>query len=121
MDEAASKLQEWMRAEAKLTAAKVEVERLKEEFRSSMQFWGAGVGTFRGVPVLTRNTTKTFRGREFAKERPDLVEQYTRPKVVETLDLAALAAELPDVYRRYLSEQLKPDWKAFGAALVGPE
>lgn len=121
LDMAASKFKEWMEAEAELKAIQTKVDRLKAEFRSTLRTLGAGVGTFRGVPVLTEIQTKTFRGSDFAKDRPDLAEQYTKPVVVDRLDLAALEREQPAVYAGYLSRQLRPDWRAFAAALAAGE
>jgi len=118
LDGAASKFKEWMEAEAELKAIQVKVDALKAEFRATLRTLGAGAGTFRGVSVLAEVQTKTFRGGDFARERPDLVEQYTKPVVVDRLDLVALEREQPRVYADYLSRQLRPDWRAFAAALA---
>ena len=117
LDGAASKFQEWLQAEADLKAAQLVVDRLKDEFRSTLRTLGADIGTIHGVPVLKRTTTKTFRTADFTKARPDLVEQYTRVVAVDKLDVEALRRDLPKVHALYQSEMLKPDWKAFSAAV----
>lgn len=121
LDGAAAKFKEWMRLEAELNRVTAERDRVKAEFRSTLRTMGAGIGTFRGMPVLTETTTRTFRGAEFAKARPDLVEQYRTYKTVEALDLDALEREQPAVFADFLTRQLKPDWKAFTAALAADE
>lgn len=118
LDGAAVKFKEWMRLEAELNRITVERDRVKAEFRATLHTMGAGIGTFNGVPVLTETTTRTFRGAEFAKARPDLVEQYRTYKTVETTDLDALEREQPEVFHEFLTRSLKPDWKAFAAILA---
>ncbi len=117
LDSARQKLLEWREAEKALAAAKARIEQIKREFREAMRTLGAGIGTVNGQAVLTRKSTKTFRGKDFVTARPDLAEAYTRNKFVEVLDLEALAAEQPEIYDSFLTEVLRPDWKGLETAL----
>lgn len=117
LDVAAEKLKEWQDCERRLAALKAEIGRLSGEFREALRACGADTGTVNGVDVISRRTTKTFRSAEFTKDRPDLVEQYTRAKVVDFLDTEALKAERPEMYTKYLSEALRPNWKQLDVAL----
>ncbi|HZV81204.1 MAG TPA: hypothetical protein VFF53_03445 [Geobacteraceae bacterium] len=117
LDSASQKLLEWREAERDLARAKARIDKIKTEFREAMRALGANTGTVNGRPVLTRRHTKTFRGKDFAEARPDLVEQYTKSELVEVLDLKALAAEQPRIYESFLAETLRPDWKSLEVAI----
>jgi hypothetical protein len=119
LDLSLPKLLEWQQAEKELAALRSKVEQLKAEFRGAMTSLDAEVGTVGGMPVISRRKTRTFRGKDFAENRPDLLDHYThvRVKAVEELDLAELEKDHPDVYRSFLSETLKPDWRKLETAL----
>lgn len=115
VDGALAKLLELEEAEAAVKAAELRRDRLKREAREVLHATGAAVGTLQGKPVMRETVTKTFRGRDFAADRPDLVEQYTKAVVVDRLDTEALARDLPEVHAKYLTRSLTFDWKTFRA------
>lgn len=104
---------EWGQAEREAAAAKARADKLKEQFRAAMTALGAEVGTIDGIKVLSHIPTENFRRKEFAEERPDLVDHYTIRKTVEVIDLDRLKAEQPEVFAKFQSKSLRPDWKAF--------
>lgn len=121
LDGAMAKLAELREAEAALKAAELRRDRLKREAREALRATGAAVGTIAGRPVVRETVTKTFRGKDFATDRPDLVEKYTKAVLVDRLDTEALARELPDIYAKYLARALTFDWKTFDALAGGQD
>lgn len=108
---------EWRRLSVEVDRLTTKLKAIEDEMRLAMRTIGATIGTLRGVPIVSCRPTKTFRGAAFSKDRPDLVGQYTKTKTVEYIDAGALAEELPDVYAKYRTVSLRPDWKALDSVI----
>lgn len=63
------------------------------------------IGLVDGRPVMTWKRNGTFSAKRFREECPELAEKYTR--LVEELDMEALKAGDPAVYRQYRSRALR--------------
>jgi putative phage-type endonuclease len=57
--------------------------------------------------LATWKTTKKFKQAEFRKHEPEKAAKYTVPATVEFLDVKRLAADEPELYRAYLSRELR--------------
>jgi hypothetical protein len=67
----------------------------------------APVVTFGEDVVITNRPTDRFRGVDFTKEQPILAKEFTRPVLVDQLDLKALEEAHPAIYEQYRSRTFK--------------
>jgi hypothetical protein len=118
IDGALQLLLEWKEADQEARVAKAKADRLAEQFKTTMTSLGATQATVLGTKVMVCRRTETFQGALFAKERPDMNEQYTRPVLVDKLNTEALRGDHPELYRRYQAVTLRPSWKALETALA---
>lgn len=121
LDRALAKLQEWQEAAKEARVATAKADRLKEEFRAYLALTGQDEASVRGYKVLTYTPTAgSYRGADFVRERPDLVDHYTRKVVKDEIDWGALKRDLPKVHDEYQTRTLRPDWRALETILAMP-
>lgn len=82
-----------------------EFERRKAEFQKLVgQHHVAEIG---GREVFTHRPINSFQGKQFSADHPVLAAQYTKVVPKPQLDVEALAAEHPTVYKQYQSRQFR--------------
>lgn len=113
-------LAQWRAAVKALEEAKALEEKLRAEFKATLTTLGVQAGYLvdsNGVKrqIVSCAPTKSFRGAEFKKARPDLAEQFEVPKMTYELDTDALKKQFPEVYKQFQTVALRPDWKQFDA------
>lgn len=121
VDGAMEKLREWQTAQETADQAQARADALKTEFVDTCKVMGTEelYSRYTGddKPLFTWRSSGRFSERAFAADRPDLAEQYTRKVVVERLDTEALAEEQPALYRAYVSNSARPNWRNIGRAV----
>lgn len=93
--------------ELKAEISELEKRKKKLEAELKRAVGNASVATFYGEVAITNRPTATFRGNDFSAEQPILAKEYTRPVVVDQLDLKALESDHPAIYAQYRSRQFK--------------
>lgn len=105
-------LDEYTRDYLLLQATKKELDRLKAEYEHLRAEFVKRIGqnhvaTIAGREVFTNKPTATFRGRDFIADHPLLAKEFTRPVMKDELDVEALKAAHPTIWRDYQSRQFR--------------
>ena len=90
---------------AQIAVLEKQKKKLEDDLRRAVG--DANVVTFGDDVVITNRPTDRFRGKDFANEQPILAKEYTKPVVVDQLDLEALEREHPEIFRHYQSRTFK--------------
>lgn len=102
-------VQSYVQAQAELRAAEKRVSILKDWLKDAFKATGGTVGIVADIPVVSNRKTATFANARFAKDRPDLAEQYTIQVIKEELDVAGLKEDHRKLYDEYRSSMLLVD------------
>lgn len=106
----AKAVQELVEAQEILRTAEKRVAVLKTWLKdAAFAATGGTVGVVAGIPVVSNRKTATFARAKFAKERPDLAEQYTVQVIKDELDTRALKTDHPELFEKYRSSMLLID------------
>jgi hypothetical protein len=110
--EPAVELDEYVRDYLLLQATKKERDRLDAEYNRLRNEFIARIGknhiaTIAGQEVFTNKPTAAFRGKEFAADHPLLAKEFTRTVAKPELDVDALKAAHPNIWREYQSRQFR--------------
>lgn len=97
----------YMLREVRAQIAELEKKKKKLETELRRAVGDAQAVTFGPDVVITNRPTDRFRGKDFANEQPILAKEFTRPVMTDELDLAALEAAHPEIFRRYQSRTFK--------------
>jgi predicted phage-related endonuclease len=97
----------WMLREIRGKIKELEKQKKKLEADLRRAAGTAHVVTFGEDVVITNRPTDRFRGEDFGKEQPILAKEFTRPVLVDQLDLEALKAAHPAIYEQYQSRTFK--------------
>lgn len=102
-------VQELVEAQAALKAAQKRVDVLKTWLKDAFEKTGGTVGMVADIPIASNRMTATFAKARFARDRPDLAEQYTIQVIKEELDVPGLQEDHPTLYDQYRSRMLLID------------
>ncbi len=105
-------LDEYTRDYLLLRATKKELDQLIAKYNQLRNEFIKRVGqnhsaTIDGQEVFTNKPTATFRGAAFIADHPVLAKEFTKPVVKDELDVEALKAAHPTIWREYRSRQFR--------------